>query len=109
MLGQQRQLFEHVKVYLAPVLATVVLCNYLLMLFAAFGHPVPSFARAFVARSTNPSAFCKRVDRAAILVQSDPGAKRSRCKTIPIIPRGPDRDTKLIIQTVAPMSSGSYL
>jgi hypothetical protein len=78
MLGQQRQVFEHVKVYLAPVLATVVLCNYLLMLFAAFGHPVPSFARAFVARSTNPSAFCKRVDRAAILVQSDPAARRSQ-------------------------------
>ena len=75
MLGQQRQVFEHVKVYLAPVLATVVLCNYLLMLFAAFGHPVPSFARAFVAESIQideTHLLCKRADRAAILLQSDP-------------------------------------
>jgi hypothetical protein len=33
----------------------------------------------------------------------------SCCKAIPIIPGVPNCDTKLLIQTAAPMPSGSYL
>lgn len=74
------------------------------MLSDAFGHPMPSFALAFVAEIDETICFCKRVDRAAILLRNDPAARQSQS-----FQRGTDRDTKLIIQTVAPMSSGSYL